>query len=502
MKTLICQIKTTAERLDGMSYIIRAADGSVIVVDGAMYDEDPELLLEQLVKITGSDKPTIDYWFITHNHMDHTFCFMACAEKYADKLTVKKMVYSFFPEEIYAAMEPACVLELHRFEAAVDIFGAERVTPVAGDVMELGGTRIEFLYTSADCPITNGGKGMTVNDSSLVFRVTAEGQTVLFLGDIEKLGDSVMIEKYGASLKSDVCQVAHHGWTASTIEFYEIVDPDILLWPVKTPNLEWMLLSSDVDRHIAGKMRVRDIYVAGNGTVWLEMPIKPRTEPFLPELSDPEPRTGKVDLVIPRAASAPALDPSDPRWSDAEELDLKYVLYNDPPGYVSKGQGSDKARAAVLWHGDSLYMRFTVDKKTFSDPDRRSSIDSDCFRVYVCEDVVDEPWTVWQKGEGDPAWVPNLKLYYEPKNIDGEKLLTTCPQRCDCVPFVREDGYEIFARFRFARHHESGESVMLSFECNGVREKGNKRDYCLSFVPGKIPHCFISPYSLAMAKLG
>ena len=509
MKTLICQIKTTAERLDGMSYIIRAADGSVIVVDGSMYDGDPELLLEQLVKITGSEKPTVDYWFITHNHMDHTFCFMACAEKYADKITVKKMVYSFFPEEIYAVMEPACVPELHRFEAAVDIFGAERVTPVAGDVMELGGTRIEFLYTSADCPITNGGKGMTVNDSSLVFRVTAEGQTVLFLGDVEKLGDSVMIERYGASLKSDVCQVAHHGWNASTIEFYDIVDPDILLWPVDMRFYPTMLHVSRVDRHIAGEMNVKDIFVAGKGTVWLEMPIKPRKNPDLPKIVPVVEKTGKENVVIPRASAAPSLDPSDPLWYQGVPVELSHSMYEysaqmyiDTPKGLKLGAGDDRVSARILWSGNSIYMRVSGKKATFSDPDHYRSADSDSLRLYLCEDVVMDPWTYWSEKADDPAWVDNVKFYYEPKNIGGEKRFTTCPGRSEAVGFCREDGFDICLRFDLARPHESGDLISLNLEFNGVREKGQNRNYCLSYSSMEVPPCFSNPYSLVTAMLG
>ncbi|MBQ9545622.1 MAG: MBL fold metallo-hydrolase, partial [Clostridia bacterium] len=285
MKTVIHQLKTMQKPLDGMSYVIQCSDSSVVVVDGGMDKGDPEKLIGFLKKITGLQTPTVAAWFITHNHADHTYCFMDFAERLTDSLIVKKLVYSFMPEWFYLNAEPACVPEKKRFEAAADrIPGLERVTPHAGDVYSFGDTLFEILYTAEDTPIVNEGRGMTVNDSSLVFRVRAEGQTVMFLGDIEKGGNGVMIKRYGRSLKSDVCQVAHHGFVSSTAEFYDLVDPEILLWPISMRNLKVYCPKIEVDRHLVKEMSVNDVYLAANGDVSLEMPIKVREEPYLPKI--------------------------------------------------------------------------------------------------------------------------------------------------------------------------------------------------------------------------
>ena len=74
-KTVLHQIKTKGITLDGMSYVIQAEDGSLIVIDGGM-NEDADDLFAYLQRLCGGDKVTVDLWIITHAHADHYNCFM------------------------------------------------------------------------------------------------------------------------------------------------------------------------------------------------------------------------------------------------------------------------------------------------------------------------------------------------------------------------------------------------------------------------------------------
>ena len=498
MKTTIHQLRTMEKPLDGMSYVIQCSDSSVIVVDGGMDQGDAEKLIGFLKKITGEEKPVIEAWFITHNHADHTFCFMDVAEHHANEVEVRKLVVDFLPESFYENAQPISVPQMRQFDADVALMpGMERVRPRSGDEYVYGETKIEILYTASDLPIINEGKAMHVNDTSLVFRVHAEGQTVLFLGDVQKAGDDVMIKKYGKALKSDVCQVAHHGFHASTAEFYDIVDPEILLWPVNAASFAVFLHQIPVDRHLVSGMRVKDIYLAGHGDFSLEMPIKPRKEPFIPDIASVPPRPLIADATFVRAVTAPSLEPSDPAWDASPEYEANFDLWPKP------GPGGDSAAFRALWDEDALYLKMRFNKKDFvSDPRNFGSDNSDCIRLYLSEIPVTNRMDFWEDHAGDPRFIAKLKFFAEEKNVNGETVLCTDAERCASELYRDPDGITVCARVKFSLRHSAGEIIGFDLEFNGVREPGSLREYSLNFVDRKDVYMHpVTPSALAYVEL-
>ncbi|MGX5913805.1 DNA internalization-related competence protein ComEC/Rec2 [Aliidiomarina sp. Khilg15.8] len=72
------------------------------------------------------------------------------------------------------------------------------------------------------------GPSYGANNDSCVLQLVYQGQRILLPGDIERLGEFRLLRRYGASLKSDVLLVAHHGSKTSSNEpFLEQVSPRI-----------------------------------------------------------------------------------------------------------------------------------------------------------------------------------------------------------------------------------------------------------------------------------
>ncbi|MBQ9544856.1 MAG: MBL fold metallo-hydrolase [Clostridia bacterium] len=502
MKTTLHQIKTLGAKIDGMCYIVQCDDGSTLVVDGGMPDGDGKILVDHLKKFTGSERPVIDAWFFTHNHLDHTGAFFDTAEMFSDQVTVKKVIHRFLSEEFYANCQPACVPELKRFNEDLKAFpGVEVVNPSAGDEFTFGSAKIEILYTAADLPIIDGGKKNKTNDTSLVFRLYAEGQTVLFLGDVQKAGNDVMIARYGDHLKSDVVQVAHHGCAASSREFYDIIDPEILLWPVSTKYFEAFMYEIKVDRHLVHEMRVKDVYLSGHGDFSLEMPIKPRVEPFLPEVGFPD-RKIVPDAEFFRAPSAPSLDPSDPVWDCSPEYQALYDHWPKP------GPEGDAGSFRALWDEDALYLKIRFDKKLVFDPTRFGSGDSDCINLFMTEYPVTGRMDFWEDHPGDPRFVEKLKFFAEEKTIGGVGRICSDTVRCESRHYPDPDGLTVCARVKFSSKRSPGDVIGFDLEFNGVRAPGAPRSYSLNFVDreggikrfGGFKH-FITPSALAYVKL-
>lgn len=239
MENALYQLKTCGKPLDGMSYIITCDNGSVLVIDGSYDAYDADHLLAWLRRITGEEKPTVDAWFLTHAHPDHTYAVKGMGERHADDVTVKKMVYSFPDDKAFSAIDPRVLPEIRFVKNAIANFkGCETVTPVRGDVYTYGSIKIEVLMTHEDLFRAKPEGKITVNDTSTVFRLEVEGQKILFSGDIQDAADRVIIDLYGDDLKSDAVQMAHHGCGGgSTFEFYQRVDPSILIWPSNEKKL-------------------------------------------------------------------------------------------------------------------------------------------------------------------------------------------------------------------------------------------------------------------------
>lgn len=78
------------------------------------------------------------------------------------------------------------------------------------------------------------------NTSSLIFSIRLAGQRIMVTGDGANSSFNKIVDMYGADLKCDIVQVAHHGYgtgtsaSASTgvMEGYKHMAPSLVLWPI------------------------------------------------------------------------------------------------------------------------------------------------------------------------------------------------------------------------------------------------------------------------------
>lgn len=101
--------------------------------------------------------------------------------------------------------------------------GTRLLTPrdVCGRPMRHGGATIEVL---APCPGPIAGESL--NDNSIVLRITYGRTRFLLIGDAERFEENALVARYGDSLRADVLKLGHHGSrTSSTRGFLEVVRP-------------------------------------------------------------------------------------------------------------------------------------------------------------------------------------------------------------------------------------------------------------------------------------
>jgi beta-lactamase superfamily II metal-dependent hydrolase len=215
-----------------MSYVIITKDGHCIVIDGGNKG-DADYLLKFIKEKTNMKKPVIDAWIFSHVHSDHVSTFIALANLKRDEFTVKKIYYNFPSAEFISKYDytDTTVLTMSDFYAAVDkLEGTEVIIPQNNDKFTIGDVEVEILMVQ-DEEADFMKNSNVVNNSSMIFRLTVENQTVLFLGDSGVEQGNELLKMHGDNLKSDMVQMSHHGQNGVSKEVYEAINPSACLWP-------------------------------------------------------------------------------------------------------------------------------------------------------------------------------------------------------------------------------------------------------------------------------
>ena len=269
---------------DNMSYIIKTRKGKIIIIDGGWQGEhyDGKYLFSYLREITGDNTPHVDAWFFTHAHADHFGAALSIAKLYADKITVDAYYqHNLTDEEVdeyFYALDTVTVKNDMKW---IDIIFRDRIKNSKGgrpkqvvvhsiqsgkcnSSFDFDEVHIDILQTFDDVKAlvdsnsnrytgtyqNQGSKfenltlkellSDNLNDTSVVFRMTVGGKSILFTGDCGFVGTTVLLqnhkrnernpEKY-FNLKSDYVQVSHHGVAGLTKQAYQTIDADHALWP-------------------------------------------------------------------------------------------------------------------------------------------------------------------------------------------------------------------------------------------------------------------------------
>lgn len=207
-----------------MSFVVETAEGKLIVIDGGM-PGDAQHLLDTLRRLSGSETPHVDAWFLTHNHLDHTGALVTLLKEQADAFTVGAYYYNFPSDQFLTKYEPGTVKEFAAFREVQDRLAGKIETITQGDVYEFGGAKFDVLYTPDPAFTEN-----VVNNSSSVLRMTLGGKTVLFLGDLGIEAGEKLLRLHGKGIQSDYVQMAHHGQNGVTRAVYEAAAPSACLW--------------------------------------------------------------------------------------------------------------------------------------------------------------------------------------------------------------------------------------------------------------------------------
>ncbi len=114
--------------------------------------------------------------------------------------------------------------------------GVPTVYPAPGDTLNWSSAAEIKVLSSCHEPLASKNSE-TVNNCSIVMRMTSGGGSVLFTGDAGGKLEERLVERFGKGLRSDVLKVGHHGSRySSTAAFLKAVKPSYSYIPVGKNN--------------------------------------------------------------------------------------------------------------------------------------------------------------------------------------------------------------------------------------------------------------------------
>ncbi|MBQ8342092.1 MAG: hypothetical protein IJY22_06955 [Clostridia bacterium] len=267
----------------GMGYVFRLTDGTFLLIDGGCSRPATiaDALYDRLVELAEGREIVIAAWIFTHYHGDHMDAYFQFSEKYGKRVTLKRVIHNIQGEFVDTVVKGCGHSYFQKTERTREMYRE----PVAfyraytGQKYEFPDLTVEMLFGPEDYEMPR--YSYDVNGTSLAFRVTSMGQTYLFLGDATEMESDKIAYRYGALLKSDAVQVAHHGYPGGTRALYDLVAAPVFFWscPYYDPreyiadrnrynDPNW----SPLVREMAAK-HAKVVYLLWEGTAILSMPI-------------------------------------------------------------------------------------------------------------------------------------------------------------------------------------------------------------------------------------
>ena len=220
-----------------MSFVFLTDAGNAIVIDGGNPGDMPHL--REIV-----DGRKISAWILTHPHHDHISGFVSEIEKGEITGDIEKIYYNFPSEAFVIEHEPQIVpCSIVDFNRNLPKIQDKCVIVQPGMNIQVDEVNIDFLFCGEE-RYDKPNKNISVNESSIAFRVTQEGKrSVMFLGDMGPSAGRDLLRMYGEKLKSDVVQMSHHGHGGVTEEVYHAIAPEACMWCAP----DWLWEEEDVE---------------------------------------------------------------------------------------------------------------------------------------------------------------------------------------------------------------------------------------------------------------
>ena len=249
---IVCDI-SNADWPGGMCIIFKLADGRFFIIDAGMggklsdgrewIGSSSGWIYATLAKHADDPKNIqVAGWLITHVHSDHAGGLYDMALGYYGATNVSGK-HTVMPKEVTKYIKIDTIIynqpATTKFgrngwmKTIIEKFNVKNVVKAhPGQVFYYADLKLT-LYGSQDIMLEKSGSSGDLNDFSLVARAEFNGKSALFLGDSDTIPNPRLAEIYKQSLKSDLLQLAHHGYgDTGDADVNSYCDPSMVLWVV------------------------------------------------------------------------------------------------------------------------------------------------------------------------------------------------------------------------------------------------------------------------------
>lgn len=229
----------------GMCYIFKLPDNKVIIVDSGHETQSTAAsragLVDFLKKITGTkdgEKVEIAMWFFTHAHGDHVRMAADIVAEYHDQISIESVTHNFPSYQVLSGGYDANTFtlkdNLNKYFPDVTYHKLH-----TGEVLSLAGLTMEVVFTHEDLVNASGKSRVSdFNSTSTVLKINFEGKTIMLLGDLADDAEGAFIALHNPEyFKSDVVQIAHHGFNYLS-SLYPLIDAPIAIFPQSMFNMK------------------------------------------------------------------------------------------------------------------------------------------------------------------------------------------------------------------------------------------------------------------------
>ena len=211
-----------------LSVLIETNQGKIIMIDGGV-EEDAAHLIQSLMARGGH----VDTWLITHPHSDHVGALNYILSHPECGITVDNLYYSFANLSWYQEYEA------YRADMVAALMNTLSLLPqekLHGDIYKGQEIWVDNIkITVMNKPYLQSYN--SINNSSVAYMLDINGKKALFLGDMgAETGKQFIEDTPPELLTCDILQMAHHGQNGVGLEVYQVLRPEICLWPAP----EWL----------------------------------------------------------------------------------------------------------------------------------------------------------------------------------------------------------------------------------------------------------------------
>jgi beta-lactamase superfamily II metal-dependent hydrolase len=244
--------------LSGMlmeGYLIKTPNDKIVVIDGGSGETYLEKAfmpsaIRAILGLKENEYFEIEAWFLSHAHSDHYGEMIMMFREYNERSNYKvNNIYFDFPDMASSKFDPSdySLEGLEILQAGMDNYAkVNGIACVPGYYHCLNGKVVNADAVANGLTITIDGVDFEilqtqspeddqVNGNSMVIRVVPSyenAKTCMFLNDTSVWSGAKLLKTYGAKLKSDVVQMAHHGQAGADKDVYEAIGAKLRLWPV------------------------------------------------------------------------------------------------------------------------------------------------------------------------------------------------------------------------------------------------------------------------------